>query len=811
MFLPDLPDLPLSRYRADVAAALAGGLLLLEAEPGAGKSTLAPLWTLADAPDGQCVWLVQPRVLAAQSLARRLAGLLGGPCGGTVGYQVPFDTQASETTRLLVMTPGILLQHLLHNPTLDGVFAVMLDEIHERSVNQDLAWAWLQEAQILREDLRLVLMSATPDPALQRQIPRRLFAEGRCFPVATHYQPPRQPAGKRPESLPEQVLRALASQPGWQQQTVLVFLPGWRAIDECVQALQSAWPGHSLLRLHSRVPAAEQACALDPAEGPRVILATNIAETSLTIADVTLVIDSGLVRRADFEQRTGLTRLRDARISLASADQRRGRAGRVQAGTCVRLWSQDQPLAPADLPEIRTTDYLPLALRLAHWGTPASELNWLEAPNALALQQARYQLQLWGLLDADGAITASGRQVSELGCHPRLAALLQAALRETPGRLNSRLLLLALAIHFDLAAAGDWDSWLDAAATELNRHPHWRQQRQRWLSVLGLAAADLADAPAPGKALALAFNDRIGFRQDSGRYRLNSGISVEPVGNLEGDWAVFPLVQPRGRGHTGVGLVLDLDADTRRALSQEDCQLVFRQDRWQQHRRWLMGGVVVAEDWQPLSADALAPALTEHLRIRLAERGWESLDWPSAAASLLARARLLAARDLIQVPPLDTDALTRDLHRWLQPFLTPHARLDALPLEDALSHYLGFDTCRLVDRLLPARLELPSGRSVALTFNSDGVPEIAGKLQEFFGCPQLQLAEGRIPLRIHLLSPNGSPLAITMDLQSFWQQAYPAVRKEMRGRYPRHPWPEDPWSHVPTALTNRRLRQTPAE
>src|SRR5690606_15894939 len=222
--------------------ALAEGLLLLEAEPGAGKSTLAPLWALAQAPADQAVWLVQPRVLAAQSLARRLAQLLGENCGQTVGYQVPYDTQASAATRLLVMTPGILLQLLLNNPSLEGVAVVMLDEIHERAINQDLAWAWLQEAQILRDDLRLVLMSATPDPALQRQIPRRLFAEGRCFPVVTHYQPPRNPPGQRPESLPDQLLRALASQPDWANQTGLVFLPGWRAIEDCAQALQQAFP-----------------------------------------------------------------------------------------------------------------------------------------------------------------------------------------------------------------------------------------------------------------------------------------------------------------------------------------------------------------------------------------------------------------------------------------------------------------------------------------------------------------------------------------------------------------------------------------
>lgn len=806
--LPALPQLPLSQYRADFELALAEGLLLLEAEPGAGKSTLAPLWALAQAPADQAVWLVQPRVLAAQSLARRLAQLLGENCGQTVGYQVPYDTQASAATRLLVMTPGILLQMLLNNPSLEGVAVVMLDEIHERAINQDLAWAWLQEAQILRDDLRLVLMSATPDPALQRQIPRRLFAEGGCFPVVTHYQPPRNPPGQRPESLPDQLLRALASQPDWANQTGLVFLPGWRAIEDCAQALLQAFPRQSVFRLHSQVPAAEQQRALDPAQGPRLILSTNIAETSLTIADVTLVIDSGLVRRAEFEQRTGLSRLREARISQASADQRRGRAGRVRAGVCVRLWSQDQALAAADLPEIRTSDYLPFALRLAHWGTRADQLNWLEAPGPLALKQAEQALRLWGLVDAQGTITPAGRQVSELGCHPRLAALLQAQLHRS-GQLGSEALNLALALHFDLPAADHWDQWLATACAEQARHPHWRIQRQRWLSVLGKntqGQKSAGDVPLHPQALALAFNDRIGFRQESGRYRLNSGISVEPLDRLDSPWAVFPLVQPRAKGHLGLGLALTLDENAQKQLSQVESQLMFRQNSWQQHRCWRMGGVSIAEDYQPLAPDQLGPALVVLLSEKIRERGLEALGWPANASSLLARARLLAERELIKAPALDDQALADNLGQWLQPFLNGQTRLEALPLQEALTHYLGYDTCQQVDRLLPEYISLPSGRRVNLGFSAEGVPEIAAKLQEFFGCEQLQLAGGRVPLRIHLLSPNGSPLGITMDLASFWRQGYPEVRKEMRGRYPRHPWPEDPWSHAPTALTNRRLR-----
>src|SRR5690606_34222004 len=381
------------------------------------------------------------------------------------------------------------------------------DEIHERAVNQDLAWAWLQEVQILRDDLQLVLMSATPDPALQQQIPQRLFAAGRCFPVTTTYRPAKQANNSWPEKMPEQVLRALVAHSNWQHSTVLVFLPGWRDIEDCAQALLTFYPHQKILRLHSRVPAHEQARALDPKEGPRIILSTNIAETSLTIADVTLVIDSGLVRRAEFEQRTGINRLRTARISQASADQRRGRAGRVQAGHCIRLWSQDQPLAAADLPEIRTTDYLPLALRLAHWGSRVDELEWLEKPNALAMTHAQQQLARWKLLDEQNKITVAGEQVSELGTHPRIAVLLQSLCQLERKKISSSGVMLALALHFELPARDSLAQWLEDAEQELKRNRLWQQQQRRWLKFFACEVSDDKLEQLDASSLALAFND----------------------------------------------------------------------------------------------------------------------------------------------------------------------------------------------------------------------------------------------------------------------------------------------------------------
>ncbi len=801
-FLSSLPQYPLSELRDEFFHAISKGTLLLEAEPGAGKSTLAPLWVLSQIADDKKIILVQPRVLAVQSLAQRLAELVGDEVGETVGYQVPYDNRISSNSRIWVMTPGILLQHLLQDPALENIGCVMLDEIHERSANQDTAWAWLQEVQILREDLQLILMSATPDPQLQQQIKHRLFAPGRCFPVTTQYLPAKTNSPYA-EKIEEHVLRALASHGDFEQTTTLVFLPGWSEIEKCAQAIQTRFPEHAVYRLHSRVPQTEQKNAINPASGKRIILATNIAETSLTIADVTLVIDSGLVRRPDYEQRTGLTRLRLSRISQASADQRRGRAGRVQAGHCIRLWSQDQPLAAADLPEIRATDYLPLALRLAHWGTPSQQLPWLEAPNRLALAFAQQQLQKMQLLDEKNNVTTVGKQVSELGTHPRIAAFLLAQ-HQT---ITEAEILLALALHFDLTDASSMYELLSAATHELQRNRQWRQQQKRWLQKLKLEVipANKIESAIGGKALARVFSDRIGYLQESGRYRLNSGISVDSLSQLDSKWAVFPVIDPTAKGHRSIGVVLNLSSEEERSFSHESTRLIFKNGNWQNHSQWRMGGVVVDEVFSKCATENIPSLLIDVITETAREKGLMQLQWNRNAELLLQRARFIQQQALLNLPDLGEPALIDSLHQWLQPFLNERTQLDQLPWQSALEFYLGYENCTAIAQCLPEKFELPSGRSVTVEFSAEGVPQVSAKLQEFFGCEQLQLAGGKLPLKIHLLSPNGSPLAITTNLQTFWQQAYPEVRKEMRGKYPRHPWPENPLEHEATSLTKRKL------
>jgi ATP-dependent helicase HrpB len=795
-FLAKLPQYPLSILYAEFVAAITKGNLLLEAEPGAGKSTLAPLWVLAQTPADKMVWLIQPRVLAAQSLAQRLAELVGDALGETVGYQVAYDSCSSERTRLLLMTPGILLQHLLQNPTLDNVACVMLDEIHERSVNQDTAWAFLQEVKILRDNFQLILMSATPDPALQQKIDQRLFTPGKCFPVTTTFLPAKNNT-QYPEKIDEHLLRALGSHSVWQSTTTLVFLPGWYEIERCAQAIQLRYPSQTICRLHSRVPPLEQKQALNPANGPRIILATNIAETSLTIADVTLVIDSGLVRRAEYEQRTGITRLRNSLISKASADQRRGRAGRVQAGHCIRLWSQDQPLAAADLPEIRSTDYLPLALKLAHWGSPVNSLQWVEAPNSLALRFAQQQLQQMKLLDNQFNITDAGKKVSSLGTHPRIAALLLFHQQ----KISESNLLLALALHFEFSEQeDDMNSLLDSAAKELTRNRQWQQQQKRWLSTLELRV-DKSQA-LDAMSLATVFCDRIGYQQESGRFRLNSGITVVAQNLSDSPWAVFPVIQPKPKGHVGIGIAVSLTKDLQRSLSQSQSQVVFKNSRWQKQTTWKMGGVVIDEQTVAISDKTIAEELLEHLLLNINEQG---MRWNDTSLGLLQRARLVASQGLMSLPDLSDEALVGCADQWLKPFLTAQTSFEQLPWLNGLEFYLGYDNCKKINQLLPEKIQLPSGRNIALEFSSEGVPQISAKLQEFFGCEKLELADGLLPLKIHLLAPNGSPVAITANLQTFWKQAYPDVCKDMRGRYPRHPWPDDPLAHEATSLTKRKL------
>ncbi|WLD57320.1 ATP-dependent helicase HrpB [Salinispirillum sp. LH 10-3-1] len=782
-----LADLPLYAHRAAFAAD-SGNPLLVEAEPGAGKSTLIPLWALDACPVEQQVWLIQPRILATRAVARRLASLHPQP--QTVGYQVPYERTVNEQTRLRVMTPGIFLQQLLHDPALSQVHTVILDEVHERSMQQDIAWAWLQELLVLRDDLRVILMTATPDPALRQQVTHRLHAVGRQFPVHTQWLPPNPN-----ERLSSQVVRALHQAKPDTDATILVFLPGWHDIEACHKTITQQFPTRQVVRLHSVVSSAEQQQAIDPASGPRIILSTNIAETSLTVPDVTWVIDSGQARFQQFEQSTGVSRLVTRQISQASADQRRGRAGRVQSGHCIRLWSESLSLAPAERPDILHSDAIPLALLLAHWGTDAALLNWPDRPSAMALQLAQKRLHSWGHVDERGKITALGKQVSALGTHPRIAAWLQQYRRIIPADA----LTLALALHFTPETGDDPAAWRAQADQQAQHHPHWQQQAKRWLKVLSLTVD--RQAPWQPEHIAAVMRDRIGVQKSSGLYRLESGISVQGSQTTMGsDWALFLSVQRRGEQHLGYAVPLSPSRQQQRAWSSPQHQLARTRHGWMQETQWLLGGRVVDTERHPVPDTELPNALLSVIALNpLTPESWDS-----KAKTLLARARLAASKAILALPPVDNESLHQRLADWLLPFLNADTQLDKLPWYEGLKFYLGQDGVHQLRRLLPDEVTLPSGRQAKVDYNGEQ-PMVAGKLQEFFGAKTMTLADGRLPLTLHLLSPAGRPLAITADLGSFWANSYPSVRKEMRGRYPRHPWPVHPDQHIATHKTKRAL------
>lgn len=785
---PTLQQLPLWSRQDNFASQLADeGSLLVEAEPGAGKSTLVPLWALASANGQQQVWLIQPRILATRAVASRLATLAQSKIGALVGYQVPYERRLDADTRLQVMTPGIFLQRLLNDPLLNGVHTVILDEIHERTVELDLAWAWLQESQILRDDLNVIAMTATPDPRLQAAAPNRLIAPGRQFPVDTIYQPP-----KTGEPVAEQVRRALVTLAA-DHATILVFLPGWREIQACQQALKHHLSTHQVLRLHSLVPDDEQQSALSPDTGNRIILSTNIAETSLTVPDVTLVVDTGLARVPTLTQNTGVTRLHTQHISQASADQRRGRAGRVQAGTCLRLWPADAAMAPVDRPEITRCDALPLALRLAHWGSQEQDLAWLDAPPAQALSNARQTLRQWGLITDATTITNDGMAASQLGTHPRVASFL---LAHRPGpdhlALPENHLWLALALHFEFMPETGPEDWLIAAQQEYQHNRHWQWQAKRWLRTLGGTITDVGRANAHSQKdeapLLHALSDRIGHRQASGRYRLSTGISVRPLQPIQSEWACFPMIRPDAEGHAGVGLPVQLDQDARKQYSVATSTLKWQSGRWQEDRVWTLGDQVITTEQHAIEADQVPTRLIHYLQTLPIQHH----AWSRSAMNLLSKARLAQQHQLLALPELSDDALLNQLPDWLQPFLTASSRLEQLPWLEGLKWYLGHANCDRLQVLLPDSLNLSAGRHCTINYEGNHAPSVTSKLQDFFGTRHLTLGNGQIPVTAILLSPAQRPLAVTADLNSFWEQVYPQVRREMRGRYPKHSWPEIP-------------------
>ncbi|MCD9027816.1 ATP-dependent helicase HrpB [Luteimonas sp. BDR2-5] len=840
------PVFPITSLLPDIVGSLAAHpRLVLEAPPGAGKTTQVPLALLhADWLQGRRIVMLEPRRVAARSAAMFMARQLGEDVGGTVGYRIRFENRVSARTRIEVVTEGILTRMLQDDPELcgsapggsgpGGVGALLFDEFHERHLAGDLGLALACDVQAgLREDLRIVVMSATLDGERIAQWlgAPRLSSAGRSFPVDIAHVPAR-----RDEELEHQVRRvvvdALDAHPG----DVLVFLPGQREIARCRQLLESALAGREkppeLLALHGELPVEAQAHVLQPAADGRrrVVLATNVAESSVTLPGVRIVVDSGLAREPRFDPNSGFSRLDLVAIAQASADQRAGRAGRVAPGVALRLWPQSQRLEPQRRPEIAQVDLAALALELAAWGDAG--LRFPDPPPPGALAAARDLLRRLGAFDAGDAITPVGRRMLGLGTHPRLAAMLLAA--DTPTAQALACDLCALVEARDplrpLPGAPRSDAlaarWQALAAFRAGRTPADAQRgalaaidaaAKQWRRRLRSDAAPPRDAPAHalGDLLVHAFPDRIGHRhaRDPYRYPLSNGRMARLFDDstLVGEpWIVASELRFDAKDALLLrGAPVDearLRATWPQRFSDAD------ETRWDAGKRALVGERVRRFDGIVLDAVAngrvdpaqAAQALTD----AVGELGLEVLPWRDGLRQWRARVQGLRAwMPELGLPDLSDAMLLDTRDRWLRPAFAGCTRLDALDAEHfagALHGLLDWSQRQQLDRLAPVRIVVPSGqaRAIDYTVDADGAPQppvLAVKLQELFGLAQTPaIADGRVPLTIHLLSPAGRPLQVTRDLRGFWERTYPEVRKEMKGRYPKHPWPDDPWNAVAT-------------
>ncbi|SHE82636.1 ATP-dependent helicase HrpB [Thermomonas hydrothermalis] len=819
---------PITPLLPDLLDALAThSRLVLEAPPGAGKTTQVPL-ALLHAPwlQGRKVVMLEPRRVAARAAAGFMARQLGERVGATVGYRIRFENKVGPTTRIEVVTEGILTRMLQDDPLLEGVGALVFDEFHERHLAGDLGLALALDVQAgVREDLRIVVMSATLDGARLADFldAPRLSSAGRSFPVTIAHFPAR-----RDEALEHQTRRAiehaLATHPG----DVLVFLPGQREIAKVAALLELDDHAVEVLPLHGELPIEQQARVLQPAPDGRrrVVLATNVAESSVTLPGVRVVIDSGLAREPRFDPNSGFSRLETVAISQASADQRAGRAGRVAEGWAYRLWPASQRLEPQRRPELVQVDLAPLALELAAWGSDG--LRWLDSPPPGALAAGRDLLRRLDALTATGTLTERGRQMLALGTHPRLAAMLLAAAND-PARLALACDLAAL-----LEARDPLRTRTDALAARWQALAAWRAGRvasdasrsglaaidaaaTQWRRRLRCDAAPPATAPAHalGDLLAHAFPDRIGRQhpQDPRRYLLANGR----MARLFDDSALYGepwLVASELRFEAKDALLLR-GAPVDEAVLRAEFAAHFSdadEVRWDAERRALVSERVARFDGIVLAAKpagrvdpALAArALTDAVR----DLGLAVLPWSEALTQWRIRVQCLRVwLPELGLPDLSDAALLATLDDWLLPALAGKTRLDALSAEElaeAVQGRLDWPLRQRLDTLAPTRIAVPSGMQRAITYalDADGTPAapvLAVKLQELFGLADTpRIADGRVPLTLHLLSPAGRPLQVTQDLRGFWERTYPDVKKEMKGRYPRHPWPDDPWSATAT-------------
>lgn len=824
--------LPIDAVLGELRAALrAKPNAVLEAPPGAGKTTKVPL-ALLDEPwaKGGKILILEPRRIAARAAARRMAQMRGEAVGETVGYRVRLDTRVGPKTRIEAVTDGIFSRRIQHDPALDGVAAVLFDEFHERGLESDLGLALALDAQAnLRPDLRILVMSATLDGLSVARLlgdSNVVVSQGRAFPVALEWQPRPEPR-EAVDATARTVRRALAAGPG----DALVFLPGVAEIRRVAERLGDLGPETDVMPLYGDLPADAQDRAIRPSVPGRrkIVLATSIAETSLTIDGVSIVVDSGLKRAPRFDPRSGMSRLETVRVSQASAEQRRGRAGRLGPGTCWRLWgeAEHRQLALFDRPEIVEADLAPLALELAAWGiSDPAALALLDPPPGAAFAQARALLGELGALDRDARITPHGRAMAELAAHPRLAHMMLSAGADGHGALAAEIAALVeerdilrgcreadMRVRLEVLRGEGGGRLPDGATVDRGAVARVREAARVWRKRLDAAGREEAIAAA-GSVLAHAYPDRIGRRRGgaSGGYLLSNGRGAAfaaheslaaqewiVVAGLDGGsreariFSALPItraeIEAAFEARIVIKRLVEWDARNEAVLAVERRQL---------------GALVLDE--RPagdLSDDERAAAMLDGVLAM----GLACLPWTRSSESLRTRVAFLRRVEGEDWPDWSDEALLENLADWLGPFLgkaSRRAHLGQLDMDEILLAGLPYERRRQLDTHAPTHVEVPSGSRIAIDYSADP-PVLAVRLQEMFGCRDTPaLADGRVKVVLHLLSPARRPVQVTQDLAGFWAGTYRDVKRDLKGQYPKHVWPDDPLAAAPTARAKPR-------